>query len=298
MKTLKIILILIVFAGVAPTLFSEDKETLTVMDFKTSNLEEAEMQVFIDYISSHIVSTDLYRVIDREQRKTILDELNFAYSGMADEKTQLEIGKALAANKIILGSLGLIGDRYLLNIKLVDVETGETLESASKAYASINDLIDNSQLLTYTLLNIEGTSGTASGDGKDTSDDVTDTVTTTDKTIVKKDFPRHTIEILAGYAISDRPNISISAAYMFSITKNFLIGAWGGYLVKGENSLPLVGIKTVLGNKFDGLAFGINLGLFPGVSLYFRNFSLAVSPSFLISTSNKVFIEVGYGFSF
>ena len=38
-----------------------------------------------------------------------------------------------------------VGTRYLLNLKLIDVETGETIEDVSEKYSSIDELVDGSE---------------------------------------------------------------------------------------------------------------------------------------------------------
>ncbi|HAK46376.1 MAG TPA: hypothetical protein DCO79_10730 [Spirochaeta sp.] len=71
------------------------------------------MYLFVDFVSSHIVSTGNYRVIDRSQRQTILNEIQFSYEGCSDETCQLEIGRLLSAKLIVIGSLGKLGEQYL-----------------------------------------------------------------------------------------------------------------------------------------------------------------------------------------
>jgi hypothetical protein len=114
-----------------------------------------EVAVFVDFLSSKIQSAGRYRVIDRMQRQNILAELEFSLSGCTDESCQLEIGKLIQAKQIIVGSMGSVGDFQILNIKLVDVETGETVSSALKQYKNINDMITDSDNLINELLNIE-----------------------------------------------------------------------------------------------------------------------------------------------
>ena len=46
-----------------------------------------------------------------------------------------------------------MGNQFLLNIKLIDVETSETVRSSSQSYKTIDDLVNDSRSLTYRLLN-------------------------------------------------------------------------------------------------------------------------------------------------
>ncbi len=122
------------------------------MDFSSNDLSEMNVIVFVDYLSSQIQQTGEYRVIDRMQRENILSELHFSNSGCTDESCQLEIGRLLSARKVIVGSIGSIGDLQILNVKLIDIETGETINSASRKYADMNEMLAGSDDLISVLL--------------------------------------------------------------------------------------------------------------------------------------------------
>ena len=62
----------------------------------------------------------------------------------------------MQARYIIVGSVGSIGDRFLLNMRFIDVETGETLTTSSQKYNSINDMIDDSESVAISLLDTSG----------------------------------------------------------------------------------------------------------------------------------------------
>ncbi len=148
-------LILLVFSVV--TAFTQNNyiPVITVLDFELNGLSQAEGRIFIDYLSSHVSAIKGYRFIDRSQREAILEEMAFSLSGScSDEECQLEIGKMLAADYIIIGSIGTLGNRYLLNTRLIKVETSETQKSASEKYSSIDDLVDDSERLIKVLFNL------------------------------------------------------------------------------------------------------------------------------------------------
>ncbi len=107
------------------------------------------------HLSNQIQQTGKYSVIDRMQRENILSELHFSNSGCTDESCQLEIGRLLSARKVIVGSIGVIGNLKILNVKLIDVETGATINSASRNYADMNEMIIKSDELVSVLLDVE-----------------------------------------------------------------------------------------------------------------------------------------------
>lgn len=135
--------------------YAQELPVITVLDFAASNISKEEALLLVDYLSSGIVESGKYRVIDRTQREALLSEQKFSLSAEADDTTkefQLEIGKLLSAKFIIVGSVGDVSDVFLINVKLIDVETGEALRTVSEKYSSMKSLIDDSESLLNRLL--------------------------------------------------------------------------------------------------------------------------------------------------
>jgi len=125
---------------------------LSVMDFVIENVSESEGRLIVDLLSSALIKIKKYRILDRSQRDTLIKELEFSYSDCTDETCQLELGRLLAADKIVVGSLGRIGKRYILNAKLLNVVTGEAVSSAYEIFKSIEELVDGSEAVARELI--------------------------------------------------------------------------------------------------------------------------------------------------
>ncbi len=125
---------------------------ITVLDLSAENISLSNSRLVTDLLSSALISTEQCRIIDRNQRETILKELSFSTSGCADESCQLEMGKLLAADGIVVGSIGKIGGRYVLNIRLLSVETSEAVATSYKIFNSLEDLVDGSEAIAKSLL--------------------------------------------------------------------------------------------------------------------------------------------------
>ncbi len=124
---------------------------ITVLDFSIENIPKSDGRLIVDLVFSALVSARRYRVLDRGQRDNILKEVEFSLSQCADEKCQLEIGRLLAADRIVVGSLGKVGQRYILNAKMLDVRTGEALSTAYKLFGTIEELVDGAEEVAQTL---------------------------------------------------------------------------------------------------------------------------------------------------
>jgi len=115
---------------------------LAVLDFTIENMSASEGVLITDYLTNAIFKTKKYYVLARNQRENILKEIEYSYSDLADESTQLEMGNMLAASKILAGSLGKAGSKYLINLQLIDVETTVTNDAVSGIFDSIDELLE------------------------------------------------------------------------------------------------------------------------------------------------------------
>jgi hypothetical protein len=141
MKRLCIIL-LIFFLCI--TMYAGEKPIISVLDFYTEEgISRSEMRLFISLLSSALFQTKLYVVIDVSERETLLSELEFSVSDCSDESCQLEIGRLLSAEAIIIGRIGRLGSRYVLSIKMLETDTGRAINTADGVYESIDFMVDD-----------------------------------------------------------------------------------------------------------------------------------------------------------
>jgi len=137
----KILLITMMLLVLVP-IFSQEKKVITVLDFNINNISESDMKSITSFLSAALFDTGMYQVIDASQRNAILSELSFSASGCVDESCQLEIGKMLSAEMIVVGDIGLLGGRYLMTAKLIETETSNTINTAKGIYTDLGELID------------------------------------------------------------------------------------------------------------------------------------------------------------
>jgi hypothetical protein len=70
--------------------------------------------------------------MERAQMNRILAEQSFQTSGACEGGScAIEIGRVLATDAIVVGTLGHSGSSWTLSLRLVDVQTGEVIRSAS-----------------------------------------------------------------------------------------------------------------------------------------------------------------------
>jgi TolB-like protein len=100
------------------------KKLVAVLGFsannKTYKLAGAMRAVF----TSKLASLRRYRVVERVRLKQIVAEQRLQLSDITDQSSAVKVGKLLCVRYIFLGKVLMLGDKYLLIIKRINVETG------------------------------------------------------------------------------------------------------------------------------------------------------------------------------
>ncbi len=132
--------------------FSEEREqhTLAVLDLTANGISQAEAASLSDYLRGQItrviVSDDYrkrvnvsYTIVERAQMDKIFEEFEIQNTGCTDVSCAVEFGKMLNAERIVIGSVGLVGNTYTLSTRIVDVETASTLAVADYLFSGQSD---------------------------------------------------------------------------------------------------------------------------------------------------------------
>jgi hypothetical protein len=91
------------------------------------------------YLGTLLAQYGAYRVVPREQlRQRLLQEKLGTYQSCFDEGCQIELGKAVAAQKSLATSLIRVGEKCALTANLVDLKT-ETLERGASVETGCSD---------------------------------------------------------------------------------------------------------------------------------------------------------------
>jgi len=136
LKILKQITILFFFG-----LLWAQKQTLAVFDFSNNGLKNNDIKLLTDRLRVEIVQLGKYEVVERERIDEIFKEQQLQVSGCVDE-CLIEVGKLLGASRIVLGSIGKVGNFYTINAKLINATSGKVEEAVSyDSKYSIDDLL-------------------------------------------------------------------------------------------------------------------------------------------------------------
>lgn len=115
-------------------------ENIAAADLKAYTLTEGEAKTLTDKLRSTLVSTRYFRVLSSSEMKEILREQNFQKTDYCDDSICLvEMGKILAVQKIVGGTIGRVGSTYHLSVRLINVQTGEIEYSTERQLAGEPD---------------------------------------------------------------------------------------------------------------------------------------------------------------
>jgi Tol biopolymer transport system component/TolB-like protein len=105
--------------------------TIAVVDFEAVNCDAGLARGVSELVRAGIVGVEGLRVVERAQLARIAEEQALALSGMVDEATAAEVGHLAGADLVVLGSVTEIDGAFTIQLRVVDVETGEVLLGVS-----------------------------------------------------------------------------------------------------------------------------------------------------------------------
>ena len=149
------IIILAVF--MTSSMFADGvKTSVAVFDPSSSgtSLDEGTKVTIREIISSTIVNSGNYDIVERSLLEKVMQEQSFSNSGIVDDKDATEIGKLAGANKIVLSVVTLTGGRNMISIKMIDVKTASVDRQKVKITSS-KELLNTIEPLTLALVDAE-----------------------------------------------------------------------------------------------------------------------------------------------
>ena len=140
--TRTVILILICLASA----FAQGKQQvhIAVTDLdRRGGIDSNEIQIISDRLREDLLKTGEFRVMERSMMDKLLREQSFTQaSGCNGSECQIQMGKLLGVDAMVVGSAGKIGKMYTISVRLLDIETGEIVLTSSQDHrGEIEDLL-------------------------------------------------------------------------------------------------------------------------------------------------------------
>ncbi|MGL1933369.1 MAG: CsgG/HfaB family protein [Fibrobacterales bacterium] len=108
---------------------------VAVLPFTSTQLSGDLLNSITLKLMSELNQHHTYRVMERTLMNEILAEQGFQQSGACDEsECAIEIGRLVAVDKIIAGTVSHIGNVFMLNVQIVDLESGRNEMIITREY--------------------------------------------------------------------------------------------------------------------------------------------------------------------
>ena len=130
-------LLLVVFSFyevVLPLTWQRDKTIIAIVDFK--NTSQNTRLNYLEQTIPEAVSTTMARsgrleIVERSRLEAAMQEMAMSMLGIVDEETAAELGRAVGATTIMVGSFVSISGFVRINARLIDVQTARVLTAES-----------------------------------------------------------------------------------------------------------------------------------------------------------------------
>ena len=107
--------------------------TVAILPLSSQVLDSGALEGIGSALGSELLNLGKFRVMERSQISSILQEQGFQHSGACDGGTcAVEVGKLLSVEQIVLGTVAKVGRTYSLTARLVNVQSGEVLKSSTR----------------------------------------------------------------------------------------------------------------------------------------------------------------------
>ncbi len=119
------------------------RETAAVLDFTLKGVDANDGRLYAELVRGALAETGAYQVLDTGRRDEYLSELEWSLSGISSDEDRLKAGRLLAARYLVTGSIGKLGSKYYLDMKLVETETTRIVSAYQASYASLEEMVDH-----------------------------------------------------------------------------------------------------------------------------------------------------------
>jgi hypothetical protein len=104
---------------------------LIVYDFDAADRLKVVGLILTEALREELHNFGGFLLVNREDILKIMDEYKLQQSGAVVEAQAIKMGKWLAANQAVTGSLGLLGNTSILQVKRIDIKTMGTIALGS-----------------------------------------------------------------------------------------------------------------------------------------------------------------------
>ncbi|NQV38318.1 MAG: hypothetical protein HQ509_09980 [Candidatus Marinimicrobia bacterium] len=130
-------------------LFSQDTDSTTqklpiaILTLDAKGITQQEADILTERLRTAFVQDGRYQVVERSQMESILTEQGFQQMGCTTNECLVQAGLILGVQEMVGGSVGKIGERYAIDVRLFDIESTKIIKAVSRnVHGSVDQLLD------------------------------------------------------------------------------------------------------------------------------------------------------------
>ncbi|MFC1627699.1 CsgG/HfaB family protein [Gemmatimonadota bacterium] len=102
----------------------QERIQIGVLDLVANTVTEEDASAISERLRFQLHEAGVFQVLERNQMETIMDEIGFQSSGACNtNECIIQIGQILGMRKMVAGSVSRIGNIYVIQIRIIDMET-------------------------------------------------------------------------------------------------------------------------------------------------------------------------------
>ncbi|MFO1525848.1 MAG: hypothetical protein U1F16_07730 [Turneriella sp.] len=115
--------------------------TISVLDLEANGVPDPLGKVAGDQLREALFKQKLYKLIEQKQVRLALQKAGHAPAELNEAKAA-ELGQALSSDKVVIGRVSKLGDKFEIAARIVDVKTREVMVTASQRFATETEMAE------------------------------------------------------------------------------------------------------------------------------------------------------------
>ena len=128
------------------------KINIAVIDFEAKRVPSLTAAAVSNLLRKNLINSNNYNVFDNQNAEAILGAHNIEYNSCQNIGCAVKAGKLLNVKQVIIGSLSRISNVCYIAVNLIDVESGNILDSEVQEVENLNNLEIECEKLTNKIL--------------------------------------------------------------------------------------------------------------------------------------------------
>lgn len=113
-----------------PTFFTAQAgQTLAVATFDAQGVSSTDAAIISDMLRNRLIKEGAFNIVEKANMDKILSEQAFQQTGCTSAECAVKLGKVLNVKYLVVGSFGKLLDRYVVSMRVVEVETAKGVYS-------------------------------------------------------------------------------------------------------------------------------------------------------------------------